>query len=342
MSPSTDWRENIPSDEPAKHEHLAGLLRDMQVRSARGRAPFRALHAKGKAGVLADFHVLGDLPEHARAGIFAAPASYRAYVRFSNGAGAKQPDTRPDVRGVAIKLLGVAGKKVIPGLESATTQDFLLIKSPATPFRTADEFVRFLVAARNPALALPRVIAGFGFGRGLGLLKRLLAGLKLPIPSVATTRYYSALPLRWGAYAVHCALWPAESSPADAKNGRSPEFLREELAARLREGEVAYDFRVQFFCDEAKTPIEDASVEWSEADAPFVTVGRLVLRKQDIDSEAGRRTSEYIETLAFDPWHAPEEFRPLGDMMRARNRAYRLSTQARGAAKEPEGSEFAG
>ncbi|MEA2750953.1 MAG: hypothetical protein QOI41_5096, partial [Myxococcales bacterium] len=45
------------------------------------------------------------------------------------------------------------------------------------------------------------------------------------------------------------------------------------------------------------------------------------------------------EKLSFDPWHAPVEFRPLGELMRARNAAYRLSTIERKAAGEPDGTE---
>lgn len=56
-------------------------------------------------------------------------------------------------------------------------------------------------------------------------------------------------------------------------------------------------------------------------------------------SSRGRRIADFIETLAFDPWHAPPELRPLGNMMRARNHAYRLSTMERRAAPEPDGTE---
>ena len=48
---------------------------------------------------------------------------------------------------------------------------------------------------------------------------------------------------------------------------------------------------------------------------------------------------ELIEGMAFDPWHALEAHRPLGNMMRARNAAYRLSTGERKALQEPDGSE---
>ena len=157
-----------------------------------------------------------------------------------------------------------------------------------------------------------------------------------PVGSVATSRYFSALPIQWGAYAVHYALVPVEAAAADAK---TPEDLGAELAERLRKGPVAYDLRVQFYLDAVKTPIEDGSVEWLESDAPFVTVARLTLPKQDAASPRGKRVAELVERLSFDPWHAPVEFKPLGNMMRARNPAYRLSTQERGAAPEPDGSE---
>jgi len=37
------------------------------------------------------------------------------------------------VRGLAVKVLGVPGKKLIPGLEAAPTQDFLAIHSIGIP-----------------------------------------------------------------------------------------------------------------------------------------------------------------------------------------------------------------
>ena len=111
------------------------------------------------------------------------------------------------------------------------------------------------------------------------------------------------------------------------------------MADRLRVGPVTYDFQVQFFVDETRTPIEDGAVEWKESDAPFVTIARLTLPVQDPTSERGRKLAETIEGLSFDPWHALEELRPLGNLMRARNPAYRVSTGERKAAREPDGTE---
>jgi hypothetical protein len=337
-TPSKEWKERIEEGEEAQLEAHAVALRELQRAQAKGGKAARALHAKGTAGVLGELEVLPDLPEHARAGMFAAPAKYPAYVRFSNGAGARQSDAKADVRGMAVKVVGVPGKKTIPGMEDAKTQDFLLIRTPAIPFRDAHEFVAVVTAAASPALLLPRVIGRLGFGRAFALLPKLAKSLKQPMAPLATTRWFSAAPVRFGAYAVHYALDPRQKDDGAAV-APSPDYLGEALSGRLRRGPLAWDFRVQFYVDDAKTPIEDASVEWTEADAPFVTVARLTLPEQDLASPRGKKIAAYVETLSFDPWHALVEHRPLGGVMRARNHAYRLSTQERGAAKEPDGTE---
>jgi len=336
-TPSTAWTEQPTPGEAERFERYAEQLRDMQRKNARGGAPNRALHAKGLLGLEAEFTVLDDLPEHARIALFARPATYRAYVRFSNGAGLRQDDRKPDVRAIAIKLLGVEGKKSIPGMESATTHDFLMIRDRAQPFRNADEFVHFVRAASAPAL-LPGLFVKFGFGRVLQILKRVPAGLRAPISSLAETAFFTALPSRLGPYAIRCAVVP-RAVPAESKKGAGADYLAEELAARLRQGPVEYDFQVQFFADERQTPIEDASVDWPDEVSPWLTVGRLRLVQQDPTSPRGQKLAAYLEKLSFDPWHALEQMRPLGNIMRARNPAYRLSTAERGAAPEPDGSE---
>jgi hypothetical protein len=334
VGPSTEWKETIPAGEAEVFEGYAQALREMQRAVAAGGKPARALHAKG-SGATAELTVLPDLPVHARQGLFAAPATYPAYVRFSNGAGKRQPDGKGDVRGVAIKLVGVEGKKVIPGMETAKTQDFLLIRTPALPFRDAHEFVKVVTATANPLLLLPRIIGRLGLGRTLSLLPKLAKSVGGPMLSVATTRYFSAAAIRCGDHAARYALVPQAADPP-AKAGTSPDYLVEELAARLKRGPVVYDLRLQFYVDAVKTPIEDFDVEWLEADAPLVTVARLTLPSQDLASPRGRRVAEHVEQLSFDPWHALEAHRPLGNVMRARNHAYRLSTIERGAAPEPE------
>jgi len=329
--PSKDWREVRSGDEDARFERYAAQLSQLQTESAAGRSPGRALHHKGHGGFEATLEVLGDLPEHARQGLFARPGRYDAVVRFSNGASRRQKDDAGDVRGIAVKVLGVEGAKV---LGTARTQDLLAILSPVTPFRTADEFVAMVWAARSPALALPRVLGALGL-RGLGILRKLLAGIGQPVTSLSTRRFYSALPIQCGPYAVRFALTPVAAPDGAVTAG--PDRLRGDLETKLRAGPVEYALELQFFVDEASTPIEDASVDWPEGVSPYVRVGKLVLPKQDAGSERGRSLASRVESLSFDPWHALVEHKPLGNMMRARKHAYLASTKGRSAVGEPDG-----
>ncbi len=338
-TPSTDWKEVVLPDEEERFTRYAERLREMQRGRVRGASPRRALHAKGTAGVRAELRVHDDLPAHARAGLFAKPARYEGYARFSNGGGDVLHDRKGDLRGLAIKLVGVPGKKIIPGMEDETTQDFLFLHVPATPFRNPDEFIALVTAVGgNPLLLLPRLLGRLGIGRTFGLLGALQKLLAPPITSLATMPYYTATPIRFGDHCAQLSLMPHAQPEAGATRGASRDYLGEELGARLAEGPVSFDLAAQFFVDEKRTPVEDASVVWREEDAPRVVVGTLTLPSQDVTSGEGQQTAEAIEVMSFDPWHALVEHRPLGAVMRARNHAYRLSTMERKAAKEPRGA----
>ncbi|MEO8844663.1 MAG: catalase [Kofleriaceae bacterium] len=322
--PATDWKELIPPDEDKRFEYFTSVLTEIQAKAQSG----RALHAKGNLGAEAEFEVLADVPADARHGMFDTPKKYPALVRYSNGAPRKQHDKKPDVRGIAIKVIGVAGEKAIPGMEAAVTQDFLAIRTPATPVRDAEEFIKLVRAAQTPALLPFKLIGSLGLKRALQVIKGALGGFKLPTAKLASTTYYAALPSQLGPFAIQYVVRPQDPHALAKKGGD----LGEELAARLREGPVVYDLCVTFFTDENATPIEDASVEWKGA---LIPVARVTLLKQDIDSARGKVIAEYIERAAFDPWHCRKDMKPLGNMMRARNHAYRASTRARNAAPEP-------
>lgn len=330
MKASKDWKERIADDEETRFRAHAETLLGIARARDQGSAKKRALHTKGNIGLRARFTVLGDLPEEARVGLFREPAGYDAWVRFSNGSPSVQSDRKGDVRGIAVKVLGVTGTQIIPELAGATTQDFLLIRSPTTPVRNTDEFLALVRAAQSPALLLPRLIGAVGFGRAFAILKQGLKSLGAPIPSLASTHYFSALPIRFGDYAVRYALRPRAASPPGQK---TPPDLGADLRERLAAGAVSYDFQVQFFEDEARTPIEDASRDWG---SPYVTLGRLDLVAPGADHE---QVVARVESLRFDPWHGLTEFRPLGDMMRARKIAYLASAEERKGASEPTAME---
>jgi len=325
------WSETIAGDEAVRFARYASELREMQKVRAHNGKTSRALHAKQQIGAVGQL-VVAQQPGALRPALFAQPAIWPVYARFSNGSGARQHDSVADVRGIAIKLVGVPGKKLIPGLEDERTQDFLFIQVPATPFRDPDEFVSFVrIATKGKALLVPRLIGAFGLGRALSLLGDLASMPK--VGSMATARFYTAAPIRFGETAAKLALFPLSTAAGTSGEGR--DALRTDLVSRLNVGSIEYSLRAQFFVDEATTPIEDASVVWPEAKTPFLELGRLTLPRQDVLSSRGREVEELVERLSFDPWHAVEELRPLGAMIRARSHAYRESVLERQAAPEP-------
>lgn len=322
-----DWKEEKTPGEDERFLKHAEFMRSIQ------KLPDRGLHAKAQLGLSASLEIFSDLPDWARVGLAEKPATYRAYVRWSNGSGMRQHDKKGDVRGMAVKVMGVDGKKVIPGMEDARTQDFLCINQPVFGMKNADEFIAVVKAIQNPLLVLPRLISGLGFGRALATLKRMPKTLGFKMTSIAWTPYFTAAPISWGKAAVRCSFFPKLAADPNAQRGESPTYLGDEMTARVQKGAVEYDFRIQPYDNETATPIEDHSVEWT---TPWLTIGRLTVGQQDPKSPEGQKLSELIEKLAFDPWHARVEHRPLGNVMRARNHAYRLTTINRSAAPEPQ------
>jgi hypothetical protein len=263
-------------------------------------------------------------------GVFATPGQrFPVYVRFSNGSSTSQSDKAPDVRGFALKLVGVPGKKLIFGLEDEQTQDFLFINDPALPFRDPHEFMAFVRAAKGgPALLIPKLFAGVGFGRALAILKRALSSPK--VLSFATHTFHTAAPISFGAGAAKLALFPMPSAPVAASSG--DHYLRDDLRLRLQGGALAWSLKAQLFVDEQTTPIEDASVVWP---GPWLELATLTIPTQDLDSAKGKEIATLVESLSFDPWHSIAEHRPLGAIMRARAVAYKSSVLGRSAGPEP-------
>jgi hypothetical protein len=326
-TPATDWKEDVAPNEAALFEDLAAQLGAQQ--SGLGKATGtirRGLHAKVNVVARATFEVKADLPAHLKVGLFAEPKTYDAVARFSNGGPVMQGDKKPDVRGIGVKLIGVGGKKLIPGMQDCVTQDFLAILSPAVPFRTPEDFIWIVRAARNPLTLLPKALFHFGPGKAMKLLGQLQKGLGAPLMAVHTNRYFSALPIRFGDYAAKFSFKPAAASAP------GEEDLGAQLGRTLEADAVRWEFQVQLFADAKRTPIEDPTVDW---DTEWTTLGVLTLPKQSVTSPKGQELSTWAENLSFDPWHAQEELRPIGAMMRARSPAYRISTQNRKASPEP-------
>jgi hypothetical protein len=337
--PSRDWREVVEPEEQVLFEGFAHEIEMQQQEVARKTdAPLRrGFHAKLHAGLMAEFQVLADLPAEARFGVFSEPRAFPALVRFSNGEPALHADTHPEPRGIAIKLIGAPGRKLLPGQEDAVTQDFLATSHSVTStVRNARQFIAFIRAARN------RATLAFTLARAVGLREalRIFIALVHTVPfskvrSMVTEHYSSTAPIKLGPYAVKFTVRPAAGTEPTARRTLTENFLRDELASRLRKGDVVLDFLVQFYLDDARTPIEDTSVPWRPEVSPLVKVAQVRIPRCDLDDPEARKLSEAVDQLSFSPWHATEGHRPLGNVMRARRIAYLASSALRGHSPEP-------
>ena len=99
----------------------------------------------------------------------------------------------------------------------------------------------------------------------------------------------------------------------------SRDYLKAAVRQELSQVPACFELLVQQRPrdDERAFPVEDASVIWSEEDAPFVRVARLDLPRQNIDD-----LSATCDALRFNPWHALVDHRPLGNLNRSRRALY--------------------
>jgi hypothetical protein len=339
-SPSTAWSEKTAPGEQKLFEDFASRVLAAQQKEVAEQADgtlLRGFHAKLHAGLVAEFQVLDDLPAYARFGVFSEPRVFPAVVRFSNGTPMRQPDKRPEPRGIAIKLIGVHGDKLPPGNKDDVTQDFLATSHSVTStVRNAGQFIAFIEAGRKRGLLPVNLARAVGTREALRILFALVRTVILSrVRSVATEHYSGTAPIKLGPYAVKFTVRPAEGTEPPARRRRTDNFLREELADRLRKGDLLFDFVVQFYVDDERTPIEDTSVRWKPENAPFVKVAQLRIPSCNLDDPLTSARSDVIDQYSFSPWHTIEEHRPLGNVMRARRVAYQASATLRGHSPEP-------
>lgn len=321
--PSTDWREVPSADEPERHTRQAELLTRLQAAQSARTGPGRAFHRKAVLALSADFVVADGLPDHARHGLFATPGTHPCRIRLSNGATRPQKDRTGDIRGFALSVEVPEGPGALG--EPTRAQDFLLINRPGFGFPTSVEFVAVVEAlSRGPLALIGHFLSTYGFFAGFTRLRALQASAAAPFDGFTSTPFYSAVPFACGPYAVRARLQPATTGAA-----ASPDDWAADVRARLAAGPLVFPFQLQFFTDEATTPIEDATAPWPEEAAPFVTVAELRVHRPQPEGEAGVAFAAAVEAGSFDPWKALAAHRPLGEVMRARKVAYYASVKGR-------------
>lgn len=288
----------------------------------------RQLHSKSHGLVIGKFTVEENIPEHCKVGVFAKPQEYDTWVRFSNASSPKElgvlkPDTEGDTRGMAIKLKKVEGNKV-PSDET-DTQDFVLINyhvfflPDVQGYIDLSEFRKAMAQGIPPVPNLAEKLAP-----SLAIVKEMN---KQVVGNPLCIQYWSTTPYRLGSHFIKFSVKPHELEATPSSNN-SPNYLREAMVKRLAKDQKQseFDFLVQFYVDEAKTPIENPMQEWKEVDSPFIKVATITIPPQEFDFDEQKKLDE---SLSFSPWHTLPEHEPVGSINLSRRKIYQEIAKAR-------------
>ena len=305
-------QETIPPDEAATIESFISFLKETSAARAVGTpAGIRRFNQARASGCMdAEFIVPANLPDALKVGLFARPGTYAARMRFANAT--SDDDSEKDIRGLSIKVRGVEGENLTPGVSD---QDFVLNSHPVMMAADAKSFMELLRA--NEAGAMTRVgyFATHPRAAKVALEAQQHHSCHLDIP------YWSATPYLFGeGRAVKYGVYPTSSRRSPEPPHRpSKSYLTDELIRRVAEAESTFDVMVQLQVDGQRTPIEDAMEEWSDRISPYQRVATLRIPPQRIDAA---EQWQQCEQMRFNPWNALVAHRPLGSMNRARRAIY--------------------
>jgi len=308
--------EKIDPEEARVNADFIAFLKEVSVRRY-PTGPIQRFNQGRAAGcVRAEFTVLDTVaPEH-RVGIFAAPRVYDAWIRFANAS--SQSDREKDVRGMAVRISGVTGENLAPG---ESRQDFVLNSHPVMVAASTKDFLDLLRAMDAGGLRQVSYFLSHPRSAMIGFQARQQPTSHLDIP------YFSATPYLFGpGRAVKYIARPCVPSKAPQPATVTDTYLTDALRERLRHGDACFDFGIQFQADARAMPIEDATVEWKEADSPWHMVARIRIPQQDVGNA---ETMKLCEETSFNPWYSLVQHRPLGSMNRSRREIYQALAEFR-------------
>jgi hypothetical protein len=341
--------ERDPAREQSDIEQIIERSLLMQANSAaKQKRPLgRGTHVKGVCA-RAQFQVFDvtvgrdrELAGRLAKGIFAKPAVYPAIVRFANSDPSKNSDFKADVRSLSFSVdLNRDGTTVSE--TNGGRQDFSMQNATTLPINDSPAFLAImkLLTASNPATGLWSLL----FKDKLRVLRTLTLvqfQTHQTIKPYQQLRYWSNVPFRHGAVdVVKYSVTPSPDNPANPLQRNNPNGLQDELIRHVQEDSKmsSFDFGVQFLDADWMTYwgkhrdanfwIENASVEWNEAEAPFHTIARLTLMpKSHLQPDAAEET--YIDVTG----NSTPDSTPLGSINRARQPAEVASRKARIRAK---------
>ncbi|MEP0920052.1 catalase family protein [Leptolyngbya sp. DQ-M1] len=302
------------------------LAASLQEQKAKGPA-LRQVHSKSHGLVTGKFKIEENIPEQCKIGVFTKVQEYDVWVRFSNASSPKslnglKPDTEGDARGMAIQLRNIKGNQV-PEDES-NTQDFILINHHV--FFLPDvqgyiDFREFQEAIENGISPSPELVQKLA--PSLAIAKQMSQKI---IGNPLLVQYWSTTPYKLGSRFIKFSVKPSELEVPPNSIPTSPNYLREAMSEYLTHRQATFDFLVQFYVDEDKTPIENPMQEWQEIDSPFTKVATITIPPQVFDSIERK---ELDESLSFTPWHTLPEHEPVGSINLSRRKIYHEGAKAR-------------
>ena len=281
----------------------------------------RAFHAKG-TWCEGTFTATPEAPRLSRATHFQG-AAVPTLIRFSNASGDPEGhDGQREARGMAVKLRPADGSE----------SDIVAVTTPAFVLRTPEEFLEFLRLRRpDPGTGQPDMekLGAFLAEHPESQTAVQATVTAEPPASFATLTYYSPHSFKlvvadgngtWVRYR-----WRPEAGeatlPDDEARGRGRDYLREELAERLRRGPVGFELLLQIAGE--GDPIDDPTAMWPD-ERELVAAGRLEVSELVDDPES----EDHIEV--FDPTRIVDGIEFSNDpILRARPRAYSVSAYRR-------------
>jgi hypothetical protein len=319
------------------------LLMQANAAAQQHRSLRRGTHAKGICA-RAEFEVLDiaagrnhELAERLSKGIFTKPGKYSAIVRFGNSDARSQSDFKPDVRSLSFSVDLTRNGMADPAA-SVFRQDFSLQNTRTLPINDTPAFLAVIkmLTASNPAVGLWSLPFKDKL-RVLRTLALLQPQIHQRVKPYQQMHYGSNVPFRHGPIdVVKFFAKPAQDNPAHPLQRSNPNALQGELARHLKEDDKmsSFDFGVQFLDVDRMTYwgkrrdasfwIENASVNWKEAEAHFHAIARLtLLSNSQLQPEAAE--SAYIDVTG----NSTPDSRPLGSINRARWPAEVASRKAR-------------
>ena len=279
----------------------------------------RSAHAKGHGCVKAIFRTDSELPNDLRVGTFAVPGQpFKAMIRYSNGALHVVPDSLPDGRGMAIKLMDSDPDK--PGAaRGRPPHDILLVNYPEFFGASTPDFHSFVRAngLRGGAGDLKAYFQpGWNpFNWRLVDAKIAFANATQPIESPLRSDYFSMTPYAFGAgRTVKYAARPCTAAANVPALPHEPDYLHKALVSELAAAPACFELLVQE--QPPAIDLEDAREEWK---TPLRRVGRIDIPAQSVNAP-GKDAA--CENLSFNPARAPAEQAPVGGLNRMRAFVY--------------------